>query len=118
MQVAEKQESMFGRDHLGMAGLSRDKENTPWDYRSRNTSSLNGSGQRWDQSEGKLLDFLDIMGWDYRAIQLGTSTALQEETRMASEEIQSSSRLPLQIWGDCWEEGGMPISFVSFYLFI
>ena len=40
-----------------------------WDYKSRNTTSLNGSG-RGELNEGRLLEFLDFTGKDSMAVWL------------------------------------------------
>ena len=36
-------------------------------------------GTEMGHDEGELLDFLDIMGWKHRVIQLGTYTILQDK---------------------------------------
>ena len=58
-------------------------------------------GTEMGQNEGKLLDFLDIMEWDHRVIQLGTCTILQDKGRMTPKEIQRPSGLPLQFQAGC-----------------
>ena len=59
------------------------------------------------QNEGELLDFLDIMGWNYRAIQLGTYTILKDKEQMSPKEIPRSTGLPLQFQGGCGEPGAL-----------
>ena len=51
-----------------------DLNQIPYDYTVEVRNRFKGG-----HDEGELLDFLDIMGWNHRVIQLGTYTILQDK---------------------------------------